>query len=129
MGDESLLQQSMKEIHFNIDHPITAKLSAGYYDVLIVGGFHLDVSKDFDLRVGNAKREVAVSKNYFKTRCFKNWRRAIKYFKFKIEEDGEYHISVMNTQGLQMRKSRLLLARLFQSPIQRNKIEIVVSSR
>lgn len=89
----------------------------------------MSASNEFELRVDSPNAKARVEKSFLRIRCFKKWRRAIKYFEFKVQVPGEYHISFRNTEGLEIKKSQLLLMRLFQKPIGRDKIDVIIEVR
>ena len=116
-------------IKFRIDEHVTVNLNPGTYEVFIIGGFNIRTDKDFTLRVDSSQKMVTVREKLFKARCLKNWRKAIKYFEFKIDVPGEYFISFRNLDGIEIRRSQLLLKRIFQKPVSRDNIQVIIEPK
>ncbi len=92
----------------------TVDFGEGHYDIYIVGGLDIEANS---LIVGiinkTNRQEIKTFEHKFKFRSF----RAVRYFYFDIPNADTYEVSIYNYNKIVLRKSRLLIFRLFQSPL------------
>lgn len=117
------------KLQFNISDAITVHLDRRTYNVFIVGGFYIKASEDFYIKIDSPNKIITVKKKRFRTRCFKNGGKAVKYFEFDVDVPGEYFISARNTGNLEIKSSQLMTRSLFQKPISRDKIDLLIEKK
>ena len=81
------------------------------YSIYFVGGYSVRNSGKFNARLYNIKTEQSIDliEPLFKIRKLFNWKRTVTYYKFNVEESGEYTIVFNNINDLIIKKSRLLI--------------------
>ena len=102
-------------------------LQPGKVVIWIAGGCGVQLN-DFtahflDLETNRAiEASVVISK----IQWIKNGRKAKRMLKAVIPEGGKYKIVLHGTDSLEVRKSNLFVTSLFQKPLQRDQIELII---
>ena len=92
----------------------TVDFGEGHYNIYIVGGLDVEAnSLKVEIINKSTRQEIKTFEHKLKFRSF----RAVRYFYFDIPNTDTYEVSVCNYNRIVVRKSRLLMLRLFQSPL------------
>ena len=105
----------------------TVDLQPGKVAVWIVGGFGVKLN-DFRLRFLNTQTNKAIQASVVisKVQWIKNGRKAKRMLMANIQEGGTYKIMIDGADSLEVRKSNLFVTSLFQKPLQKDQIELII---
>lgn len=89
------LQFKLKDV-FEVD------LYYGFYEIFILGGFDVQANPDFFIEILDLKtnKSILLKEKTFKSRDYKNGKRAVKFFNFQITDKSTYRISVHNFEDV-----------------------------
>ncbi|SDY08488.1 hypothetical protein SAMN05444411_1215 [Lutibacter oricola] len=102
------------------------ELSMGSYDILIIGGWSVSLGK-FSFNLKNLKNEKTIQPKITKWRIqsyFKG-KRAKKIFSIDIMNGGKHKIEFKNQDDLVLKKSNLIITRIFEKQIPNETIKII----
>ena len=83
----------------------TIDLLKGKYDLYFLGGFYVMNEQNFGIAVveDTSGRQLPFEFTW-RLRTHKNGQRAVKYFRFEVEKDGQYCVHIINPEQLTIRK-------------------------
>ena len=121
------------EINFPIsiyDSNKAIELSAGIYNIKVLGGWGVSVG-DFSIELKNKiNGNVTSSKvTNWRVQSYKFGERAKKIMTLDIPEHGVYLIEFKNQMDLKVRRSNLILARLFEKELPNEKLKIGIDKK
>ena len=116
----------MKEIVNIYDSNKIIELSYGSYDVLILGGWGVNLGK-FSFKLKNLSNEKTVQPNITKWRIQSYFRgqRAKKIFSIDIMQGGKHKIEFENQNNIDLKKSNIIFLRFFEKQLPNSSIEIL----
>ncbi len=111
-------------------NPVPVYFYKGQFDLFIIGGFFIKANQNFKINIFNndTNEQIILRKKCINFK-FIDGKRALNYFDFKIETQGNYEISIENFDDLIVKKSMLWSKRIFQRAIDLNKIEIMIERK
>lgn len=102
--------------------------SAGKYIIAIEGGFFAKTNDVFSV-YSKDTGENADLKSTLPYAFFEYGVRCVEVYSFTIKHPGEYELRIANAEKMEVRKSRLILAKIFESPLKQNDVTILIMSR
>ncbi|MHC0440906.1 hypothetical protein [Flavobacterium sp. 3-210] len=128
-------------LQFKLKDILEVDLYYGFYDIYVLGGFDVQVNDDFFVEILDLKtnESILLTEKSFKTRDYKNGKRAVKFFSFQITEKSKYKISVHNYEDMAVFNSMIgnnplsilkLLKKLYgikRKQVELDEIEILIN--
>ncbi|OAV45117.1 hypothetical protein A3850_011730 [Lewinella sp. 4G2] len=103
------------------------ELQSGMVTIWILGGYRVKLN-NFEVHIINMRtRHIAVATvAMLKIQWIKNGRKAKRMLKPKIQEDGMHQIQLHNVDSVEVRRSNLFFTSLFQKPLRKDQIRLVI---
>ena len=94
-------------IKFGIQETVEFEMYYGLYVIHILGGHHIEINPDFYIEIVNIETNetIQLTEKYLKERDYKFGKKAVKFFKFQINEFGKFRISTHNFQDIIVKDS------------------------
>lgn len=97
----------------------------GTYSLCFVGGY-VNNKGNFDLYISNNGMQLDVYEKQMKFRFKHKGQLATEFYQFEVESIGKHKFEFKNIADLEIKKSMLLLKRIFQNQVTNNNVEIVI---
>lgn len=83
----------------------TIHLHQGKYDLYFLGGFDVMNEQNFGIAVVEVTSGTQLPFEFtWRIRTYKKDQRAVKYFRFEVEKEGQYCVHIFNPEQLTIRK-------------------------
>lgn len=120
MSKQTIAQFEIVDGH----HKFTAT-NSGKYTIAILGGFSAKVKGAFTVLSQDTGAEVKL-KTTLPYMDYHYGIRCVTIYSFHINVPGHYELRILNASGIEVRKSRLSLMSLFESPVPRLQAKVLI---
>lgn len=109
------------------DNGTKLNLETGKYQIDVLGGWFVRIN-DFRISVTNVEtgKTIEAEKTHLPIQSYKKGKRAKRIMNFSISDKGIYNVHFENSESLTVMKSNLLFTRFIFTPIDNEKIEIII---
>ena len=103
------------------------ELPVGIYSVKILGGWGVEVG-NFSFHLENLENGQIIEPKgtFWRVQSYENKKRAKKIFTLDIGQRGRFKIEFKNQDDLKVRRSNLILTRLFEKDLENKTLKIQI---